>query len=133
MYNGFMPNLLDFTFATSEEIRTALAERLKAARLGRNMQQSELAAAAGVSRGTVHNLETKAQCSFDSVVRVAMAQGMARICRPSSCAHQHRLPRCRPPTGQSASEHLPGLALEKADGVLGRLGPRYRYGMGVES
>jgi transcriptional regulator with XRE-family HTH domain len=72
-----MPNLLEFTFATSGEIRTALAERLKAERLGRNMQQSELAAAAGVSRGTVHNLETKAQCSFDSLVRIAMALGMA--------------------------------------------------------
>lgn len=72
-----MPKLLDFTFATSGEIRTALAGRLKVARLSRNMQQSELAAAAGVSRGTVHNLETKAQCSFDSLVRVAMVLGMA--------------------------------------------------------
>jgi DNA-binding XRE family transcriptional regulator len=41
------------------------------------MQQSELAAAAGVSRGTVQNLESKAQCSFDSLVRVAMALGVA--------------------------------------------------------
>ena len=73
-----MHNLLDFTFASSEEVRTALAQRLRAARLGRNMQQSELAAAAGVSRGTIHNLESKAQCSFDSLVRVAMALGMAQ-------------------------------------------------------
>ena len=72
-----MPNLLDFTFASSEEIRMALAARLKSARLSRNMQQSELAAAAGVSRGTIHNLENKAQCSFDSLVRIAMALGMA--------------------------------------------------------
>ena len=72
-----MHNLLDFKFASSEEVRTALAERLRVARLGRNMQQSELAAAAGVSRGTIHNLESKAQCSFDSLVRVAMALGMA--------------------------------------------------------
>lgn len=72
-----MHNLLDFTFATSGEIRAGLAARLKAARLSRNLQQSELAAAAGVSRGTIHNLETKAQCSFDSLVRIAMALGMA--------------------------------------------------------
>jgi transcriptional regulator with XRE-family HTH domain len=72
-----MPNLVDFTFAASGEIRAALAARLKAARLSRNLQQSELAAAAGVSRGTIHNLETKAQCSFDSLVRIAMALGMA--------------------------------------------------------
>lgn len=76
-YNRVMHNILDFTFASSVEIRTALAERLKAARLRRNMQQSELAAAAGVSRGTVHNLETKAQCSLDSLVRVAIALGIA--------------------------------------------------------
>ena len=56
----------------------ALAARLKAARLSRNLQQSELAAAAGVSRGTVHNLETKAQCSFDSLVRIAMALGVGQ-------------------------------------------------------
>ena len=77
-YNRIVHNLLDFTFASSEEVRTALAQRLRAARLGRNMQQSELAAAAGVSRGTIHNLESKAQCSFDSLVRVAMALGMAQ-------------------------------------------------------
>jgi len=72
-----MLSILDFAFASSGEIRVVLAERLKAARLGRNMQQSELAAAAGVSRGTIQNLESKAQCSLDSLVRVAMALGMA--------------------------------------------------------
>lgn len=77
VYNPFMPNFLDFTFASSDEVRVALAERLKAVRLGRNMQQSELATAAGVSRGTVQNLESKAQCSFDSLVRVAIALGVA--------------------------------------------------------
>jgi DNA-binding XRE family transcriptional regulator len=41
------------------------------------MQQGELAAAAGISRGTVQNLEAKAQCSFDSLVRIAMALGVA--------------------------------------------------------
>jgi len=72
-----MLNNLDFEFAAPGEIRLALAERLKAVRLGLNMQQSELAAAAGVSRGTVQNLDSKAQCSFDSLVRIAMALGVA--------------------------------------------------------
>ena len=72
-----MPNILNFKFSSSAEIRTVLAGRLKAARLERNLQQSELAAAAGVSRGTVHNLESKAQCSLDSLVRIAMALGLA--------------------------------------------------------
>lgn len=77
VYNSSMPKLLDFAFASSGDIRAALAERLKAVRLGLNMQQSELAAAAGVSRGTIHNLESKAQCSFDSLVRITMALGVA--------------------------------------------------------
>jgi transcriptional regulator with XRE-family HTH domain len=71
-----MHSLLDFEFSSSGEIRLALAERLKAVRLGLNMQQSELAAAAGVSRGTIQNLESKAQCSFDSLVRIAIALGV---------------------------------------------------------
>jgi transcriptional regulator with XRE-family HTH domain len=71
-----MLNKEGFVFGTASEIRATLAERLKAARLARNLQQSELAAAAGVSRGTVQNLEARAQCSFDSLVRVAMALGV---------------------------------------------------------
>lgn len=72
-----MLNKTGFMFGMASEIRATLAERLKALRLAQNLQQSELAAAAGVSRGTVQNLEAKAQCSFDSLVRVAMALGVA--------------------------------------------------------
>ena len=83
-----------------------MAERLKAARLARNMQQGELAAAAGVSRGTVQNLETKAQCSLDSLVRMAVALGMANdlalafVRKPSSIAEMEKAAR---PTRQRAS------------------------------
>lgn len=72
-----MINKTGFVFSAASEIRAVLAERLKAVRLAQNLQQSELAAAAGVSRGTVQNLEARAQCSFDSLVRIAMALGVA--------------------------------------------------------
>jgi len=72
-----MHNIISFEFASAGEIRMALAERLKAVRLAQNMQQSELAAAAGVARGTLQNLESRAQCSLDSFVRIAMALGVA--------------------------------------------------------
>lgn len=72
-----MPNNMVFEFITAGEIRALLAARLKALRLARNLQQRELAAVAGVSRGTVQNLEARAQCSFDSLVRIAMALGVA--------------------------------------------------------
>ncbi len=71
-----MPNKTGFMFCVESEIRATLAGRLKALRLAQNLQQSELAAAAGISRGTVQNLETRAQCSFDSLVRIAMALGV---------------------------------------------------------
>ena len=106
-----MPNLLDFAFASSGEIRAVLAARLRAARLSRNMQQSELAAATGVSRGTIHNLENMAQCSFDSLVRIAMALGMAEdlsnvfVRTPTSIAEMEAAerPRRRRATARSGS------------------------------
>ncbi len=70
-----MPNKLHFKLATPEEIRRTLCDRLKALRLRQNLGQAELAAAAGVSRGTVQNLESSAQCSLDSLVRICAALG----------------------------------------------------------
>ncbi len=70
-----MPNNLYFKLATPEEIRRTLSDRLRELRLRQNLGQAELAAAAGVSRGTVQNLETSAQCSLDSLIRIATALG----------------------------------------------------------
>lgn len=65
--------MLDFVFATADEICAELGSRLKAARLVQGMQQVELAARAGVSRGTVSTLESSGQSTLASIVRVAQA------------------------------------------------------------
>lgn len=72
-----MNNKLDIAFATPEEIRRLLAGRLKSVRLQQNLQQQEVAAMAGISRGTLVNLESKAQCSLDAFVSVAVALGVS--------------------------------------------------------
>ncbi len=69
--------MLDFAFASPEEIRRELGARLKAQRLAQGVAQEELAARAGVSVGTVKNLEKRGQASLDSLLRVALALGLA--------------------------------------------------------
>ena len=71
-----MPKILDFTFASNAEVALELGRRLKAQRLAQNLQQTELAARAGVARGTVQNLETKGQCSLESLVRIVRVLGL---------------------------------------------------------
>ena len=71
-----MDNILDFGFASPEEVCKALGARLKAQRLAQSITQSELAARAGVSAGTVKNLESKGQSSMDSIVRVGLVLGL---------------------------------------------------------
>jgi transcriptional regulator with XRE-family HTH domain len=71
-----MPNILDFTLASNVEVALELGRRLKAHRLTQNLQQTELAARAGVARGTVQNLEAKGQCSLESLVRIVRALGL---------------------------------------------------------
>lgn len=71
-----MPDVLDFAFASNAEVALELGRRLKAHRLAQNLQQTELAARAGVARGTVQNLETRGQCSLESLVRVVRALGL---------------------------------------------------------
>lgn len=68
--------MLDFGFATADEIARELARRLKAARLFQGMQQPELAARAGVSVGTVKALENKGQSTIASLIRVVHALGL---------------------------------------------------------
>ncbi len=69
--------MLDIGFATPEEVRRELGTRLKAQRLAQGIAQEELGARAGVSIGTVKNLENKGQASLESLLRIAMALGLA--------------------------------------------------------
>ncbi|MFW9595799.1 MAG: helix-turn-helix transcriptional regulator [Macromonas sp.] len=74
--------MLDFVFATPQEICSELAARLKTARLTLGLQQAEVAARAGVSRGTVIALENTGHGTLQSLVRVALALGLADQLEP---------------------------------------------------
>lgn len=69
--------MLDFAFATQDEICMEIGARLKAQRLAQSLAQAELAVRAGVSEKTIKNIENKGQASLESAVRVVMALGLA--------------------------------------------------------
>lgn len=69
--------MLDFGFASSDEIAQELGARLKTARLSQALQQGEVAARAGVSRNTVNTLENTGRANLENFLRVAMALGLA--------------------------------------------------------
>ena len=69
--------MLDFSFATADEVAQELARRLKVARLAQGLRQPELALRAGVSTGTVKALENKGQSTIASLVRVVQALGLS--------------------------------------------------------
>lgn len=68
--------MLDFAFASNEEICAELGIRLKRQRLSQSLSQQELAERAGVSAGTVKNLESKGQSSLETLVRIVTALGL---------------------------------------------------------
>lgn len=70
--------MLDFKLATAEEVCKELGQRLRQQRLSRNICQADLAARAGVSTGTIKNLERKGQCSLDTLAHIVMALGLGR-------------------------------------------------------
>jgi transcriptional regulator with XRE-family HTH domain len=74
--------MLDIGFASFSETTRELGARLRAQRLAQGLAQAELAARAGVSVGTVKNLEGKGQSSLETLVRVAMALGLADHLQP---------------------------------------------------
>jgi transcriptional regulator with XRE-family HTH domain len=67
---------LRFELATTDEIAREFGNRLRAHRLAENMQQSDLAARAGISLRTLGDLERSGRGSFDVFLRVAMALGL---------------------------------------------------------
>ncbi len=69
--------MLDIGFATYEEVCKELGARLKAQRLAQMLTQEDLAVRAGLSMGTVKNIENKGQSSTESVVRLGLALGLA--------------------------------------------------------
>jgi transcriptional regulator with XRE-family HTH domain len=69
--------MFDFTLSTSLEICLELGRRLRARRLMQEWSQMELAQRAGLSVGTIKNLESKGQASLESFVQVVAALGLA--------------------------------------------------------
>jgi transcriptional regulator with XRE-family HTH domain len=68
--------MLQFELATTREIAQEFGSRLRAHRLAQNLQQSELAARAGVSERALRNFERSGRASFDLFLRVAMVLGL---------------------------------------------------------
>ena len=71
-----MNTILSFILSTPAEIGQELGRRLRAQRLAQALGQVELAQRAGVSAGTIKNLEGKGQASFQSLLRVVAALGL---------------------------------------------------------
>lgn len=67
---------MQFGLATSDEIAIEFGNRIRAHRLAENLQQSELAARAGVSERALRNFERNGRGSFDLFLRVSMALGL---------------------------------------------------------
>ncbi len=73
---------MDFLLATPAEILGDLGHRLRDQRLMQSLTQAELAARAGVSTGTVKNLEGRGQASLETLVRIVMALGLTEQLQP---------------------------------------------------
>jgi transcriptional regulator with XRE-family HTH domain len=70
--------MVDIILMSPDEIAQALAEQLKRRRLTLRLTQVEVAQRAGVSVGTVANLESKPQaCALGTLIRIALALGLA--------------------------------------------------------
>lgn len=69
--------MFDFMMATTPEICAELGRRLRARRLMQGWTQVELAERAGLSSGTVKNLENRGQASLESFVQIIIALGLA--------------------------------------------------------
>jgi transcriptional regulator with XRE-family HTH domain len=70
------PNI-DYDVASVEALQADLGRRIEALRLGRNIQQAQLAREAGVARRTITRLESGQSVSLDTLLRVLRALGLA--------------------------------------------------------
>ncbi|MCC6978976.1 MAG: helix-turn-helix domain-containing protein [Candidatus Melainabacteria bacterium] len=74
--------MFHFGLATSDETAVELAARLRAHRLLQNLQQSELAARAGISRKTLTTFEHSGKVSLDVFLRIVAALGLSESLSP---------------------------------------------------
>ncbi len=69
--------MFDFMMATAPEICAELGHRLRARRMMQGWSQVELAQRAGLSSGTIKNLESKGQASLTSFIQIVAALGLS--------------------------------------------------------
>ena len=72
-----MAQNIDYALATNDAIEADLGKRLEAIRLGLNINQTQLAREAGVSRRTITRMENGGGVSLDTLIRVMRALGLA--------------------------------------------------------
>ena len=65
-----------FEFSSAEEVCTELGQRIRAQRLLQEITQLDLACRAGVSHGTVRNMEATGQASMASFIRIVQSLGL---------------------------------------------------------
>jgi transcriptional regulator with XRE-family HTH domain len=70
-------NILDIKLMTSAELCRTFGVRLKLQRLSKKIKQQDLADMAGVSVGTIKNIELKGQSSLESLIKVVIALDLA--------------------------------------------------------
>lgn len=71
-----MDNIIDYSFATSEQIDRALCRQLENIRLSRNLTQAQLAEESGVAIGTIRRLEAGEGVSLNTFIRILIALGL---------------------------------------------------------
>lgn len=69
--------MLDFGFASEQEIRAELGRRLQSQRLALGISQAELAERAGMSPSTVKLIEAHGRSTLENFIRAVMALGLA--------------------------------------------------------
>lgn len=67
---------MTFDFSGADEVCTELGQRLRAQRLLQGISQLDLAGRAGVSHGTVRNMEVTGQASMGSFIRIVQSLGL---------------------------------------------------------
>ena len=111
-----MVDNMDYSLASSQQIKESLCRRIEQIRISRNITQVRLAELAGVSEKTIKRLENGQGVSLDTFIRVLIAlnlQENLNILLPD--------PTIRPiervsNKGKERQRSRPGKTVEQADG-----------------
>ena len=111
-----------FEFSSADEIFTELGQRIRAQRLLQGISQLDLAGRAGVSHGTVRNMEATGQASMASFIRIVQSLGLLAELEPLFSSGSKPLPTWRKPRQRRANAPRESYGHEKAGGSLPGLG-----------